>query len=75
MQLPLTQVLLLDVGELIGQPLVFTSVLAHPAVQHSHLCRQRLQTKLRVDRGLRLCVNVAHFRSLQVEEEQQHLMV
>lgn len=39
----LTQVLLLDAGELIGQPLVFTSVLTHPAVQHSHLCCQCLQ--------------------------------
>lgn len=44
-QLSLTQVLLLDVGELISQPLVFTPVLAHPAVQHSHLCCQRLQKK------------------------------
>lgn len=44
-QLSLTQVLLLDVGELISQPLVFTSVLAHPVVQHSHLCCQRLQKK------------------------------
>lgn len=33
----LTQVLL-DVRELIGQPLVFTSVLTHPAIQHSYLC-------------------------------------
>lgn len=39
----LTQVLLLDVGELISQPLVFTSVLTHPVVEDFHLSCQCLQ--------------------------------
>lgn len=43
LKLFLTEVLLLDVGELISQPLVFTSVLTHPVVEDPHLCCQCLQ--------------------------------
>lgn len=65
-ELFLAQVLLLDVCELIGQPLVFTSVLTHPAVQHSHLCCQCLQNSSRFTWTAPMSVKFAPVMNLQI---------